>query len=80
MAIEKKGAFILVQKTLIKIDNLVFIKPQTLVQFDGQGREISRDFPKLIIQPSVGVPLEFIYKDDQSRDNALNEIAEIISA
>jgi hypothetical protein len=77
MGIEKKGEFILINKSSIRIDQIIAAKPQSIVQVDYNGKIINKDYPKIIVTTRDGIE-EFIYITDKKRDEELRQINEII--
>jgi hypothetical protein len=78
MSIELKGDFIAVQKLMIKISEIISIKPQSIVSIDTRGNILARDFPKIIIQTKKDYH-ELLYTDDKERDSELLQINETIA-
>lgn len=77
MPIEKKGEFVQITKSSIRIDQIISVKPQSIVQVDYNGKVINRDFPKIIVTTRDRTE-EFIYLNDAKRDEELRELNEII--
>lgn len=77
MPIEKKGEFVQISKSSIRIDQIISVKPQSIVQVDYNGKVINRDFPKIIVTTRDKTE-EFIYLNDAKRDEELRELNEII--
>lgn len=81
MAIEQKGEFVIIQKTSIKISEILSAKPESWVHADYNGNIISRDFPKIIVTTRQGSQ-QFLYgiEDDETRDAELRTLNEIIGS
>lgn len=81
MAIERKGEFVLIQKTSIRISEILSAKPESLVYVDNFGNIISRDFPKIIVMTNQG-PQQFLYGigEDEKRDDELRQLNQIIGS
>lgn len=81
MAIEQKGDFVLIQKTSIRISEILSAKPESWVHADYNGNIISRDFPKIIVTTKQGAQ-QFLYGigDDEKRDEELRVLNEIIGS
>lgn len=77
MSIEKKGEFVLINRSSIRIDQIISAKPQSIVHVDYNGNIINRDFPKIVITTLDGKE-EIIYGDDVKRDAELRELNEIM--
>lgn len=77
MPIEKKGEFVQINKSSIRIDQIISVKPQSIVQVDYNGKVINRDFPKIIVTTRDRTE-EFVYMNDTKRDEELKELNEII--
>lgn len=77
MPIEKIGEFVVINKSSMRIDQIISAKPQSIVQVDYSGRVINRDFPKIIITTRDRIE-EFVYQNDTKRDEELRELNEII--
>lgn len=77
MPIEKKGEFVIINKSAIRIDQIISIKPQSILQVDYSGRVINREFPKIIITTRERID-EFVYMNGTKRDEELRELNEII--
>lgn len=79
MAIELNGDFIKIQKTTIRISEIISIKPVSIVQFDFQGNVIGRDFPKITLRTNHDY-YEFLYNTGEDRDKNLSDLQEKISS
>jgi hypothetical protein len=77
MAIELNGDFIKIQKTTIKISEIISIKPQSIVQVNYAGQIIARDVPKIIIRTNHDYH-ELMYASDEQRDEELRNLNEEI--
>lgn len=77
MPIELKGDFIKIQKTTIKISEIISIKPQSIVQVNYAGQIIWRDIPKIIIRTNHDYH-ELMYASDEQRDEELRNLNEEI--
>ena len=77
MAIELNGDFIKIQKTSIKISEIISIKPQSIVRVSDSGQIIGRDFPKIIIRTNHDYH-ELLYGTDEQRDEKLRNLNEEI--
>lgn len=81
MAIEQKGDFVLIQKTTIRISEILAAKPQSMVSMDYNGKILNRDFPKIILTTNQGSQ-QFLYPlgGDEERDADLRILQEIIGS
>lgn len=82
MAIEQKGDFILIQKTSIRISEILSARPESWATVDySTGKIINRDFPKIIISTREGSQM-FLYGigEDYKRDEDLRHLNEIIGS
>jgi len=78
--IEIIGDLVTIKGTTFNINDIVSIKPQSLVQaFIPYGSDkpkiTGRDFPKIIVQTKME-RLEFAYSTDEDRDEVLREFME----
>jgi hypothetical protein len=79
MSNTNNNLFIKIQNNFLRKDSIIIIKPSTIVQYDSSGREISRDFSKMIIQTTAG-HVEFLYGDDQARDAEIAWLLSILNS
>lgn len=81
MAIEKKGEFVVIQKSSIRISEILSAKPESWISVDNNGNIISRDFPKIIVTTKQGAQ-QFFYGigEDVKRDEELRLLNEIIGS
>lgn len=81
MAIEKKGEFVVIQKTSIRISEILSAKPESWISVDYKGNILSRDFPKIIVTTKQGAQ-QFLYGigEDEKRDEELRLLNEIIGS
>lgn len=80
--IEINGDFITVRNTTFNLNELISIRPQSLVSvfvpyYGGTPKETGRDFPKIIVM-TKSERLEFAYTTDEQRDEALRALNEKI--
>jgi len=78
--IEIIGDLITIRETTFNINDIVSIKPQSLVQAfipygSNKPKITGRDFPKIIVQ-TKSERLEFAYSTDEERDEVLREFME----
>lgn len=81
MAIEKKGEFVVIQKSSIRISEILSAKPESWISVDYSGNIMSRDFPKIILTTRQGAQ-QFLYGigEDEKRDEELRLLNEIIGS
>lgn len=78
--IEIVGDLITIRETTFNINDIVSIKPQSLIQAfipygSNKPKITGRDFPKIIVQTKTE-RLEFAYSSDEERDDVLREFME----
>jgi hypothetical protein len=78
--IEIIGDLVTIRETTFNINDIVSIKPQSLVQAfipygSNRPKITGRDFPKIIVQTKIE-RLEFAFSSDEDRDEVLREFIE----
>lgn len=76
---ELQGDFIKIQRTTIRISEIISIKPVSIVSFNFQGEVIGRDYPKIVVTTNHG-ETEFLYSTQENRDKELTDVQEKINS
>lgn len=79
MPIELIGDFVIIQRTTLRVSEIISCKPVLIVQYDHNGQEIGRDFPKIIVITNQGTQ-QFLYLEEDIRDADLRDLQEKISS
>lgn len=80
--IDKDGDLVTINNTTFNLNDVVSVRPQTLVTFwysgyGGEPKETGRDFPKIIVKTKNDT-FEFPFRTDVERDDALRELTEVL--